>query len=240
MIGSLNKSYDCPSIIDAERLGHLSEFIKESFNEVKYEISTVDGASYKIDTLEEVLIYSNPQSRRIIKLTITANKQKNTHSYYPNLTLSLFDMTHFDKSCILSMYEMEDREISYLTQRIDELIKGSRPSYWWIHKPLIYWILGATLFTLVHMWVSKSGKESLVNSISALSWIGVSFICFIISMVIIKRCVEYLFPEGGFTIGEQAAYLRKKEKIRNVVFISILGSLILGIVSGFLVHLIVT
>lgn len=239
MIGSLNKSYDCPSIIDAERLEHLSEFIKENFDEVKYEIRTVDGASYKIETLEEVLLYSNPHSRRIIKLTITANKQKNTHSFSPNLTLSLFDMTQFDKSCILSMYELEDREISFLTQRIDEFITGSRPSYWWIHKQLIYWILGALLFTLAIVWISKSGKETLANGISTLFWIGVSFICFFISMVIIKRGVEYLFPEGGFTIGEQAAYLKKKEKTRNVVFISVFGSLILGIVSGFLVHLIV-
>ena len=70
MIGSLNKSYDCASIIDAERLQHLSEFIKDNFDEVGYEIRTVDGASFKIDTLEEILSYSNPQLRRIVKLSI--------------------------------------------------------------------------------------------------------------------------------------------------------------------------
>lgn len=240
MIGSLNKSYDYTSIIDGERLQHLSEFIKEYFDEVKYEIRTVDGASYKIDTLEEVLSYSNPQSRKIVKLSITANKQKNTHLFTPNLTLSFFDLTLYDKSCILSLNDLEDQEISFLTQRIDEFINGSRPSYWWIHKPLIYWILGAALFTFAIVWFSKSGKESLANGISTLFWIGVSCICFFISNVIIKRCVEYLFPEGGFTIGEQAAYLKKKEKTRNVVLVSVVGSLILGIVSGILVHLIVT
>ena len=73
-----------------------------STNEVRYEIRTVDGANYKIDTLEEVLSYSNPQSRRIVKLSISANKQKNTHLFTQNLTLSLFDMTLYDKSCILS------------------------------------------------------------------------------------------------------------------------------------------
>ena len=240
MIGSLNKSYDYTSIIDAERLQHLSEFIKDNFDEVRYEIRTVDGASYKIDTLEEVLSYSNPQSRRIVKLNIFANKQKNTHLFTPNLTLSLFDMTLYDKSCILSLNDLEDREISFLTQRIDEFIKGARPSYWWIHKPLIYWILGATLFTLALIWFTKSGKESLANGISTLFWVGVSFICFFFSNAIIKRCIEYLFPDGGFSIGEQAAYLKKKEKTRNVVLIYVIGSLILGIVSGFLVHLIVT
>ena len=54
----------------------------------------------------------------------------------------------------------------------------------------------------------------------------------------VKRCIEYLFPEGGFAIGEQVKYMNKKSRTRNIILGSILGSILLSIVSGIIVHLI--
>lgn len=51
MNGSLNKSYSNPIIIDEERLQYLSGIITEKFKGVYYKIETIDGASYKLNSL---------------------------------------------------------------------------------------------------------------------------------------------------------------------------------------------
>ena len=50
MIGSYNKAYSRPVIVDEGQLRYLSNIIIERFDKVEYEIHTVDGASYKLPT----------------------------------------------------------------------------------------------------------------------------------------------------------------------------------------------
>jgi len=45
MIGSFNKAYNRPIIVDEGQLRYLSNIIIERFDKVEYEIHTVDGAS---------------------------------------------------------------------------------------------------------------------------------------------------------------------------------------------------
>ena len=240
MNGSLNKSYSNPIIIDEERLQYLSGIITEKFKGIYYKIETIDGASYKLNSLEEVLSYSNPQPRKIIKISIIGNKEKDAIKIYPDITVSLFDMSKYDKSCILSVNNIEEQEITFITQRIDEFVKGVRVSYWWLHSKAVYWIVGFLLYALAAvLYYCNNGKEQLMNSMNnTLFWYGVSFICFFFSGFVVKKCIEFLFPEGGFALGEQVKYMNKRSKIRHIILGSILGSLILGIMSGIIVHII--
>ena len=145
MTGSLNKSYSWPIIIEEERLHYLSEMITERFQSVYYKIETIDGASYNLSTIEDVLSYSNPQPRRIIKVGIFGNKEKDTIKIYPDISIFLFDMGKYDKSCILSLNNLEDQEITFLSNRVDEFVKGTRAPYWWLHSNAVYWIVGIML-----------------------------------------------------------------------------------------------
>lgn len=70
MIGSFNKVYNHPIIVDEGQLHNLSNTIIKRFDKVEYEIHTVDGASYKLPSIDDVITYSNPDSRRIIKINI--------------------------------------------------------------------------------------------------------------------------------------------------------------------------
>ena len=72
MIGSFNKVYNHPIIVDEGQLHNLSNTIIKRFDKVEYEIHTVDGASYKLPSIDDVITYSNPDSRRIIKINMTS------------------------------------------------------------------------------------------------------------------------------------------------------------------------
>ena len=73
MIGSLNKSCDCPIIVSAEDLKSLSDLLSSGFEELQYTINTKDGAKYTITSLEDVLNYSNTDDRKIQRLCVRGN-----------------------------------------------------------------------------------------------------------------------------------------------------------------------
>ena len=74
MTGELTKSYERTLIINEEHLRDLASFIEDGFVDVEYKIFTSDGANYKLSSKDEVLAYSNPESRRIIKIFISFSK----------------------------------------------------------------------------------------------------------------------------------------------------------------------
>lgn len=50
--------------------------------------------------------------------------------------------------------------------------------------------------------------------------------------------MDYLFLEGGFVIGEQKKFMKEKDKTRNFIFITIICTIILGVMSGLIVNFI--
>lgn len=241
MTGSLNKSFDYAIIIDSDRLKSLVDIIKSGFEDIFYEIKTVDGASYRMNAIEDVISYNNPSSRRIEKIVISANKQSETRKLFPDFSIALFDSSQYSASCILSLNNMNEQEIAYWSQRIEEFVSSSRASYWWVHKPVVYWAIGMLLYFAFIVWYhAKMETEGLTNGLSTLSLVSISVICFYISWRLIKKCVEYLFPEGGFVIGEQIRVLQRREKVRSIVLISVVVSLVIGVISGIIVNCIVS
>ena len=241
MIGSLNKSFDYAIIIDPDRMKSLVDIIKSGFETISYEIKTVEGASYKMNTIENVVSYNNPTPRKIEKIVISANKQPETLKLFPDFSISLFDSSQYSSSCILTLNNMDEKDIAFWSQRIEEFVKSSRTSYWWVHKPVMYWALGALLYFVFFVWYyAKTGKDGLTNGLSTLSLMGISVFCFYISWRLIKKGAEYLFPEGGFMIGEQINIFQKREKVRSIVLISIAVSLVIGVISGIIVNCIVS
>lgn len=241
MTGSLHKSFDYAIIVDPDSLKSIVDIIKAGFEDILYEIKTVDGATYKMTTIEDVFSYNNPSPRKIEKIVISANKQSETRKLFPDFSLSLFDSSQYSASCILSLNNMKEQEIAYWSQRIEEFVNSARVSYWWVHKPIVYWVFGMMLYLAFIVWYhAKMGTEGIKNDLNTLSLVSISAICFFISWCLIKKGVEYLFPEGGFVIGEQIRVLQKREKLRRFVLISIVVSLVIGILSGIIVHCIVS
>lgn len=234
MIGSLDKSYNRPIIVDEEQLRHLASIVEKRFCAVEYEIKTIDGAKYILPNIDDVIAYNNPDSRKIVCISIGGYKSKDGRGYYPEFSISLFDMSKYDASCILTLKNLEEAEITYFSQRVDEFVKSTKTAYWWLHRSAFYIGLGFLLYCMVvvyyylslgmEQWSMKADKTTILT--------GWSVICMLISVYGIRKIVEYLFPEGGFVIGEQKRFMKRKDKRRYLVFITIIGTIILGVISG--------
>ena len=239
MIGSLDKSYNRPILVDEDHLRYLAGIVEERFCAVEYVIKTIDGARFKLPTIDDLISYNNPDSRKIVCISIIGYKSKDVNGYFPEFSISLFDMSEYDASCILTLKKLEEAEITHITQRVDEFVKSTKTAYWWLHRPAFYVALGLIFYSVVivyyylslgmEQWSMKENKTSIL--------IGWSFICMLTSVYGIRKIVDYLFPEGGFVIGEQKKFMKKKDKTRNFI-ITIICTVIFGVISGLIVNFI--
>lgn len=242
MKGELTKSYDRSLLIDAEQFTYIASFIEVNFVDIEYKIYTSDGANYNLSAMDEVLSYSNPDSRRIIKIVISGNKEHRERSFYKDFSISLFDMSKYDKSCILTLNNMEEKDIVFYTQRVDEFVKSSQEPLWWIHKTAVYIVIWVLLYAIAAVfYFTKTDKAQLADKAYNMVFLnGVSAICAVVSAFLVRWVVRKLYPEGGFAIGEQVKYINRINKTRNLILITILGTIVLGIISGVITHLIVS
>jgi len=242
MTGELTKSYDRSLVIDEEQLNNIASFVEESFVDIEYKIYTSDGANYSLSTVDEVFSYSNPDSRRIIKLVISGNKEHRDRSYFKDFSISLFDMSRYEQSCILTLYGMEEKDIIFYSHRIDEFVKQTQLPLWWIHKIPVYIVICLLLYAIVAFFYFTKTEKALLadNTFSILFLNGVSVICAFVSAILIRGVVKKLYPEGGFAIGEQVKHFNRQNKTRKFILITIIGTIVLGVLSGMITHLIVS
>ncbi len=241
MKGSLNKSFDYPIIVSADDLKWLSDMLSSGFEELQYSINTKDGARYTLNSLDEVLNYSNPDDRKIQRICVKGNKKKGDKFIYPNISISLLDKSVFTKSGELEIIQLEETELCYYSQRGEEFVKRIRAPYWWLHKSGFYWIVGFVLYTLsAILYLHKVDSTELVNRVyNILVLQGVSAICMFFSMIVLERIIFRLFPECYFAIGEQIKHKDKLDKRKKIIFVTIILALVIGVLSSVIAQYIV-
>lgn len=241
MIGGLNKSFDYPIIVSADDLKMLSDLLSSGFEEFQYSISTKDGARYTLNSIDEVLNYSNSDDRKMQRICIKGNKKKGDSFLYPNISVSLMDKSVFSKSFELEIIQLEETELCYYSQRVEEFIKRIKAPYWWLHKPAFYWIVGVVLYVLSAIFyllrVDSTELVSRVYNILVLQ--GVSAFCMFFSMIVIEKIVFRLFPECCFAIGEQKKRKDKLDKRKKLFFVTIILAIVIGVLSSIIAYYIV-
>lgn len=242
MKGNFRKKYDFSIIVTAEDLKALLDTITDVFKYVRYEIETSDGAKYTTNELKDILEYTNPDTRKIELLRIRGNLNEGESFFSPNICISLFDTSKFDKSIIFDLNEMEEKEIIYYTTIIDEFARRIKAPYWWIFKDWFYWICGIILyFSFGFIYLSNTDITNTINKVySILLLQGVSAVCMAFSMYALSKVVSFFFPESCFAFGEQVKFKIKKEKRRSIIFITLLLALIIGIISNIISYYIVS
>ncbi len=234
MKGALTKSYNFSLIITPKTIQSVNDVIAGLCKSVAYQIKTTDGAEYALDNIDNVLSYSNPSSRKIEKLKIKGNKEDSKSFIYSDYEVLLFDNSLYDKSAIISIRDAEEKDIVFFEQRIDELIKGARAPYWWLYKSGFYWCIGIVLYlilaTIILTNTDNVDASNKVYNILILQ--GVCGACMAFSMYVLKKAISYFYPESCFCIGAQNEFNEKRQRLRKIVFITVILTLFLGIISS--------
>lgn len=240
MIGSLEKVYSRPICVSEDQLRGLAKIVTERFEEVEYDIHTKDGACYKLPTIDDMMDYPNPDARKIVKIDIRGEKSKDSHGLYPSFSLSLFDMNQYDLSCILSLKNLDEAEITLLDQRVNEFVKKSKNDFWWIHTFLFYLVVGFVLYVLLLLFLNLKTSNEFWHELSHNTSVLFSFsgLCMMISFFVVREVVNWMTTKGGFGIGEQKETMKKKAKRRYSLFGLVLLPLLLDVAYDVIKNLI--
>lgn len=240
MKGDFRKDYKFSIILTEEDLKSLLVLINNGFKDVCYEIRTKDGADYNTSNLKDILEFTNPDCRKIEILRVRGNLEKGESFFLSNICVSLFDTSVYDKSIIIELNRMEEKDIIYYSNLTEEFAKKVKAPYWWIHKNSFYWIVGIFMyFVLSICYLSKVDNTETINKVyNILLMQGLSGLCVLFSMTFLNKIVSYFYPESCFAFGEQKRYIQKKEKARYILIWTIACALIISILSGVIVHFI--
>lgn len=240
MNGDLNRRYDFPIIVSSNDLKSLKEMLSSGFVEFQYDINTKDGARYTLGSLEEVLNYSNPEDRMIQRICIKCNKEKGKSFLFPNISISLQDMSLYGKSCVLEIRQLEESEMCLYVQRIDEFTKSIKAPYWWLYKTafdVCVFIILYSLFAFLYL-NAVSAMEAANEVYNFLILQSLSICCAIFTVFVIEKMIPKLCPSCCFVFGEQAKHKERLDKTRNIILISIVLALAVGILGSILAHFI--
>ena len=237
MTGSTTNYYFCPIIVDENQLRYLSEMVKERFGEVEYGIETLDGVQYEYSSIDDLLAYNNPNSRKITKINIRGNLYNGGSSSVPELYLSIGDWSKSELSCYMRLRCLDESDIVYFKNRMEDFVKDYSVEYWWMYKPVSYWIFGGCLYLLLaailpwyiggefHVFISH-------NIVAKLCW---SMLCMVVTVLLIKKGLGWLFPAGGFRIGEQVKVLDRKVKARKWI-LGLITTVVAGLIVAYFTH----
>lgn len=237
MTASTTKYYSCPIIVDENQLRYLSEMVKERFGEVEYGIKTIDGVQYVYSSIDDLLAYNNPNSRKITEISIRGNLYNGGSSSVSELYLSIGDRSKSELSCFMQLKCLEESDITYFKSRMEDFVKDYSVEYWWMYKPVFYLIFGACLYLLLavilpwyiggeyHVYISH-------NIVASLCW---SVLCMAVTILMVKKGLWWLFPAGGFRIGEQVKVLDWKVNARKWI-LGLITTVVAGLIVVYFTH----
>ena len=237
MKGSKTKYYNRPMILDKGQLQYLTRMVEERFGEVRYEIKTSNGDEYDYNTFDELLAYNNPNSHKITAIYIRGRKSENGSSSLSELSISIYDRSNNVLSCYMDLRNLDEAEIEYFSNRIEGFVKDNSVAYWWMYKPGIIMALYCFLYTIIGVCFSwymnkEYGLDIDHNIIWLVCWM---VICMGVTVFLMKRFLGYLFPAGGFLIGEQVKAMERRMKIRKWI-LGIITTVITGVIVAYLIR----
>lgn len=232
--GDFNKSYNFPSSVSKEDIKSLLDIIAPVCEEFSFDFKTKDGAKYTVDNIEEVLTYSNPNSRKIIRLDIKGNLRKGNHFIFPNISIILYDSSIHGLSCRIDFNKLEEKDIIFYSQQIDEVIQRTKMPYWWLHQDAFYWCVGIILYLIlggIFLYVTNDTEPFVKLQV-------ISALCMFSSMFLLEKIISYLYPKGCFYIGEQEKFKNKKNKTL-AIWSSVISTILLGVCASIIAHFVI-
>ena len=126
---------------------------------------------------------------------------------------------------------LEEPDIAFFKSRMDGFVKDYSVGYWWMYKPVYYWTFGACLYLLLAIilpWcVGKEFNQFISqNMVAKLCW---SLASMAVTILLIKKDLWWLFPAGGFRIGDQIKVMDRKVEVRKWV-LGVIATVISGVI----------
>lgn len=230
------------SLISQEGLDKLFDFLKDEFNKIEIYGVTKDKSELLFKEYKDLLAYNNFKGRELKTLKIIC---KSNDKY---LTIHFDDKRYFIKpETIRYKFEYNDYESGFLLddKLINHLIEF-KPSFnlmRYANAQIFLSTIGIITLLLAFSLKLFFNYNFFYNFDDPLHQINLNVLSVLIILTLgfwfivcytLDRSRDYLFPLIFISLGNQMKEYQKRKKIRNFIFITIVFTVILGILINWI------
>lgn len=219
-------------VVDDVQLKKLTELLENSLGSVKFSVKCAGGRSYDFKSVEDLINYENPKSKKILKLYLFVRSADDLRS-----SLISFDADSGIMPGIYMQLEVEENELLNLEDKIEDVIVGMRPWYNIISRLSIWITMGVTFLIAIASVIILKLSGIMENVDDDMKYPVVRLIVLGTAALVgypVYKMLLTCFPRGVFAIGQGKSRYKRLQWTHSFIG-SIIGALIL-FVARFLIN----
>ena len=214
-------------VVDDVKLKRLTRLLEDSFDSVEFSIDCADGRSYNFENFESVeklINYENPKSKKILRLRLFL---RSANDLLRVSSITFDDDIGLAPGIYISL-EMEENNLSNLTDKIEDVINGMRPwydvlsryptGYSWGLSLIIALIIVVTFNEHILSIIKKLGGEIADSNVGG--FVGVIALPFVYPLY---KLFFNCFPPAVFAIGQGISRYNRLKWFHGIIATFIMG-----------------
>lgn len=187
-------------VVNDVKLKKLTELLEDNLGSVNFSIDCADGRSYDFESVEDLINYENPKSKKMLKLRLFVRSAD-------DLRLSSITFNG-DSGLVPGIYmnlEVKENELLNLRDKIEDAIAGMRPWYNVISRLAIWITFGVVLLVITAEAIILKQSGIIENVDDETKEIIARLIPYGTAGLIgypVYKMLSACFPRGVFAIGQ--------------------------------------
>ncbi len=225
-------------VVGPDELKKLVDLLQKRIGKVGISTDCIDKIQRKFSTVEELIDYENPKSKRICRIYLSARE-----GFEESSTIAFRDSSSFSGSVSLSITAGEG-VVLQLKDKMLDIVAGTRPWYNLLARfdlvtltglvsYLLFFVVVVILSTFIAFkfgLISDSKEEMELGDQLRVFILLTSIIFSIVYFAFFSKLLKWLFPLGIFAIGQGRSRYETLERIQWCVVIAFMVSLAAGVV----------
>ena len=220
-------------LAEADDIKSIFDFVSSKYKSVDFTATCNDGSQLETTKIQDILSFENLNYRKVEVISCVAFGETNDEAF----VLVLEDKKGI--SAELHLTSDNDEKALYISQEIIKRLLDTKPNYDWVARiPVI----AAVMSVLMVLWLLLqiavvTGVAELKYSIGGVEYFNNSIFMAIVLLGVtypIEKLKQYLFPKVFFLIGKQKKTMETIQKVRSFIFITVILSLVLGLLTNWL------
>ena len=208
-------------VVDGVNLKRLTRLLEDSLGSVTFSIDCADGRSYDFESVEDLINYENPNSKKILQLRLFVRSVDDLVG--SSIT---FDSVSGIIPGIYMRLRVEENDLLNLKDKIEDVIAGMRPWYHiitrfaiWITCCVVILVITAEAIILKLSGIMENVDDDMKYPVSRLIVFGTAGLIGYPVYKMLSTC----FPRGIFAIGQGKSRFSNLKKLHGVMLSIIIG-----------------
>lgn len=237
---TITKNITHSILADTNDIKSIFDFISSKYTSVNITGICNDGSQLETQDIQDLLSFENLNYRKIEAISYSAFGDNVNDRF-----LLVIQDNKYNTAELLITSDNDEQAV-YNTQEIIKRLSDVKANYDWIARVPVLVAVMSFLMLIWFIWQTSVStglisSEQAYTSVSASEYVNRSVFLAIVlfgATYPLEKLKKYLFPKVFFLIGKQKKTMETVHKVRTFIFVTVLLSLLLGIITNWLSNIV--